>query len=301
MTTPARLLLVVTILLLPAAAPAAAQNLLANPSFDASLSGWQATAQASWDDTRDADGSAASGSAKGIVDFQTVGADAVVVSQCIPLAHTGDLYAFGGKIFLPGSQAASPAAFISLGFFPDSACQGVPLPGPGGLTPLITTTNQWTTASATTYTVGGSAKIWAILRAQSTGTLEGNFDDLFFQPAGATTCLPDATTLCLNASRFKVTATFDAGGGNAGTARAVPLTADTGYLWFFDAANVEVIVKVIDGCNLGGHFWFFAGGLTNVKVVLTVTDQQTGAVKTYTNPLGQAFAPIQDTSAFVCP
>jgi hypothetical protein len=29
---------------------------------------------------------------------------------------------------------------------------------------------------------------------------------------------------------------------------------------------------MIDGCGLNGHYWVFAGGLTNVKVVLTVTD-----------------------------
>ena len=30
-------------------------------------------------------------------------------------------------------------------------------------------------------------------------------------------------------------------------------------------------------------------------------DTQTGAVKTYTNPQGQSFMPIQDTLAFACP
>jgi hypothetical protein len=125
-----------------------------------------------------------------------------------------------------------------------------------------------------------------------------------FQPPSATTCIADATTLCLDALRFKVTATFDSGhggAGSAGNARVQPLTADTGYLWFFDASNVEVVVKLIDGCGLGGHFWFFAGGLTNVNTVITVTDMQTGAVRTYTNPPNTAFKPIQDTSAFACP
>ena len=57
-----------------------------------------------------------------------------------------------------------------------------------------------------------------------------------------------------------------------------------------------------DGCGLGGHYWFFAGGLTNVKVVITVTDTQTGATRTYNNPQGQAFLPLQDTAAFsTCP
>jgi hypothetical protein len=117
-----------------------------------------------------------------------------------------------------------------------------------------------------------------------------------------TTCAPSATTLCLNGSRFQVTARFDAGGGNSGTAQAVQLTPDTGYLWFFNSANVEAIVKVLNGCALGGHYWVFAGGLTNVNVVMTVTDTVSHAVKTYTNPPNTEFQPIQDTSAFAsCP
>ena len=80
------------------------------------------------------------------------------------------------------------------------------------------------------------------------------------------------------------------------------MTSDTGYLWFFSSANVEVVIKVIDGCGLNGHYWVFAGGLTNVAATITVTDMQTGAVKTYTNPQNTAFLPIQDTSAFdICP
>jgi hypothetical protein len=38
-----------------------------------------------------------------------------------------------------------------------------------------------------------------------------------------------------------------------------------------------------------------------VNMVMTVTDTQTGAVKTYTNIQGTAFIRSQDTAAFVCP
>ena len=55
------------------------------------------------------------------------------------------------------------------------------------------------------------------------------------------------------------------------------------------------------GCSFNSRYWVFAGGLTNVNVVMTITDTQTGAVRTYTNPQVTAFQPIQDTSAFPCP
>lgn len=110
------------------------------------------------------------------------------------------------------------------------------------------------------------------------------------------------TTLCLANDRFAVTATYNAGASGSGQAQAVKLTDDTGYLWFFDASNVEMVVKVLDGCALGNHYWVFAGGLTNVNVTLTVTDTQTNAHRTYTNPANTPFSPIQDTAAFAtCP
>ena len=42
-------------------------------------------------------------------------------------------------------------------------------------------------------------------------------------------------------------------------------------------------------------------GFTLPEVLMTVTDTQTGEVRTYTNPQGTAFEPVQDTSAFLCP
>jgi len=84
-------------------------------------------------------------------------------------------------------------------------------------------------------------------------------------------------------------------------ATAVPLTGDTGYFWFFDSANIELVVKVLDGCPVNEHHWVFAGGLTNVEVELRVTDTLTGDVQDYTNAAGSPFQPIQDSSAFFCP
>ena len=73
-------------------------------------------------------------------------------------------------------------------------------------------------------------------------------------------------------------------------------------MWFFTPNNWEMLVKVLDGCSLNGHFWVFAAATTDVEYVLRVTDMQTGAVREYSNPLGNAAAAITDTSAFsACP
>lgn len=143
------------------------------------------------------------------------------------------------------------------------------------------------------------------LGAGSLQPANGGGYDAFVVKIGATgtPCAGDpATSICLNGSRFQVTATFDGGGGNAGAAHAVQLTSDTGYLWFFSSANVELVVKVLNGCGLDGHYWVFAGGLTDVNVVLSVVDLQNGTLRTYVNPPHTPFQPIQDTSAFAaCP
>jgi hypothetical protein len=116
------------------------------------------------------------------------------------------------------------------------------------------------------------------------------------------TCQSNSTTLCIGDGRFAVKAVYNAGASGSGNAQAVALTSDTGYLWFFSATNVEAVVKVIDGCALNNRWWVFAGGLTNVNVVMTVTDTTTNTMKTYTNPANTEFQPIQDTSAFAtCP
>lgn len=65
---------------------------------------------------------------------------------------------------------------------------------------------------------------------------------------------------------------------------------------------VELVVKVLNACSFSDHYWTFAGGLTSVQVTMTVTDTQTGATKSYTNPLNKPFQPIQDAAAFsTCP
>jgi hypothetical protein len=119
--------------------------------------------------------------------------------------------------------------------------------------------------------------------------------------APSATCTPSATAMCLDGGRFQVSADWQKSTGETGHGTAIPLTADTGYFWFFSTSNIEMVVKVLDACAVNGHEWVFAGGLTNVAVTLNVVDTKTGVQKTYDNPQGTPFAPVQDTGAFGCP
>jgi hypothetical protein len=294
------LFLVSAFLLAGWTASASAQNLLVNPNFDSSLAGWQTTSvpgsTASWDGTRDADGSPTSGSAKGVWSAPTVTGLVPVVSQCIEVTP-GMTYIHGGKIFIPSGQPTSGSAFFLAAVFPSHGCSGPPPPGLFLPTPIVTAQNTWTESTAPIVPFGPSLLLSAYIAPNAGGNFQASFDDLVLEPPGS--CIPDATTLCFMGGRFKVTATFDTGRGNAGQAHGIPV-GDSGLLWFFASSNIEVALKVLDGCGLGGHYWVFAGGLTNVEVTILVTDTRTGVTRTYHNPLNTAFEPIQDTSAFSC-
>ena len=112
-------------------------------------------------------------------------------------------------------------------------------------------------------------------------------------------CAASDSTLCLQDSRYEVRASWTAG-EQGGTAFGFPRTADTGMFWFFSPANVEVIVKVLDGCGYNGHRWVLMGGLTDVGVEIAVTDTESGDAKRYRNPEGASFATKLDLHAFSC-
>lgn len=116
----------------------------------------------------------------------------------------------------------------------------------------------------------------------------------------AVTCSEDATHLCLQDARFRVSARFRTPAGEEGDARVVPLGEDSGALWFFWPENLELFVKVLDACTLPGfeNFWVFAAGLTDLEIDLTVVDTLTNAEKTYRNPQHRLFPAVLDSSAF---
>jgi hypothetical protein len=122
---------------------------------------------------------------------------------------------------------------------------------------------------------------------------------LFDYSAEKHQCQSDAFGLCLSQRRFRVTTSYRTHAA-AGPGEASQLTSDTGYFWFFNSTNIELLVKVLDGCGVNDHFWVFAGGLTNVAVEIGITDTMTGVRKLYTSPLDSAFSPLQDTLAFPC-
>jgi hypothetical protein len=122
--------------------------------------------------------------------------------------------------------------------------------------------------------------------------------------SGPGSCTSSSTVLCLNNNRFRVEGTFRTPQGQTGPFMATPVASapDSGLFWFFSANNLEMLIKVLNGCALNSRYWVFFAAGTNVEFTVNVTDTLRGGTRTYTNPLNNPAPPVQDTSAFAtCP
>ncbi len=154
-------------------------------------------------------------------------------------------------------------------------------------------TDPQTGATVThTFTTAGSKSVVLTVVGDGTNTDGTTAATIHF-------AITDPYTLLLDNGRFAIQASWSsATQGTSGFGNANALTTDTGYFWFFNPSNTEVVIKALDACAIDGHFWIFGSGLTDVGVVLTVTDTQSGITMQYTNTDGSAFQPIQDFISF---
>ena len=287
-----------------------ARNIVLNGQFDTSVDSWGPASGfgfAFWD--REDSGSSPSSGSIHLVNNSGTPSQNATVSQCEPILG-GTTYDLSAKIeplnFCCVVTGISPASvrqplhtgqlYVLLNFYSKSSCGGAPVFNFVRLDALGR--NAWQSLGQT-FTAPASAvsvrTTLGVFKSEPGDTLESLFDDVSIAVSGPA---PSPDSLCLSSGRFDARATWTTRDGQSGAAHPVRLTTDTGYFWFFSPSNVEMIVKVLNGCPLNSRFWAFAGGLTDVQVELTVTDTSTGAVRTYDNPQGTAFLPIQDAAAF---
>lgn len=114
-----------------------------------------------------------------------------------------------------------------------------------------------------------------------------------------TGCTETPTTLCLQDSRYEVSATWSTLEGESGEARTVRArTADSGLFWFFEPGNWEMLVKVLDGCTFNSHHWVFAASATDLGLDLVVRDTRTNEMKRYLKEPGRPAPAVADVGAF---
>jgi hypothetical protein len=128
----------------------------------------------------------------------------------------------------------------------------------------------------------------------------------FARGQDTTPCVRDADTACLLDGRFAVEVAWGTAEAS-GEARVMSFLGEraesdqSAFYWFFDPANFEMGVKMVDACVPPfDAFWVFVSGLTNQYYALNVRDSATGEVRVYENPLGSYPQTIGDTSAFPC-
>ena len=109
-------------------------------------------------------------------------------------------------------------------------------------------------------------------------------------PALISPCVPDGDrVICLRGGRFRVQGTWSDFSGGSGYAHLIKKNEGSGYAWFFNANNYEMLFKLVDACSFNGTTWVSIAGLTNVAASLTITDTWTGIVYSQQNDLAVDF------------
>lgn len=120
---------------------------------------------------------------------------------------------------------------------------------------------------------------------------------LVAEPATCESARGDA---CFQGGNVEVSVRWSLEDGIPKRGWSVPMTERAAYFWFFRPTNVELVVKLLDGCAVNGRRWLFVTGLTDVGVEIRVRDFHTWETKRYETSAGTAFAPILDTEALSC-
>ncbi len=241
------------------------------------------------------------------------GVDAVVAGVVYeddgPGGSPGTLLSLGEGSLIPGPQTSVDCTRLSVPAVERSGrtfvgARWIPSQDQGF---FVAYDNSGGTAIADMYgrgKTGAPAGNWNLVRDTSPTVRALGIGARVVSMAQATApCVDSANVLCLNFGRFRTELRFRQPDDQEGLGTDSGLrTDDSATLWFFNADNLEMLVKVLDACIVNNHYWVFFAATTNVEFAMTVTDTQAGKVRTYFNPLNRPAPPIQDTSAFAtCP
>lgn len=160
---------------------------------------------------------------------------------------------------------------------------------------MVTTIAGLAPQAVSTDGIGTSARFYrpAGIASDSTGTLwvvdQSNHTLRKVTPGG---------TVTTPAGLAGTSGTADGTGAASRFQYPIGIATDAnGNLYIFNSSNVELMMKILDGRSVNGHFWVLYGVLSDVEYTVTVQDTTTGAVKTYLNP-ARRLASLADVNAF---
>ncbi|MEM8933119.1 MAG: alpha/beta hydrolase, partial [Acidobacteriota bacterium] len=119
-------------------------------------------------------------------------------------------------------------------------------------------------------------------------------------------CVDEETTACLHRGRFRVTVDYETNTGTTGPAHVMRFgseraqNVDSAFFWFFAETNFEMGTKILDACDLSGHFWVFVSGLTDQGYTVRIDDTTNGTTWTTRHTPGRLSPTLADTEAFAC-
>lgn len=271
-------------------------ELLVSDTFDTSLAGWSLSTDPGFDagtavwSSLDSGGLSTSGS------LELTGSGSLVVQRCVPVTDPILNWVASAKVNVPHVESALEAS-LNIYFLESSDCSGGADVGAIIFFPALTD-GVWTPTitSDSGPTFGNIPNIHSVLvQLQTDNNFKGTvyLDDVLVGTNVAAT---------FAGTRFSAGVAWKTSTGQIGLGSPVDLTSESAYFSFFVASNVELILKVLDGCNLNKAYWVFAAGLTNVATLMSVDDNQGLRGRIYTTPQGHPFFPIEDTSALAtCP
>jgi hypothetical protein len=225
------------------------------------------------------------------------GAAEVVAERCLPVSEPIQNFSVSAKIMFPHVLETGGNAFLWLYTFEDGECSN-PFADLGELIGF-------------NVSPGVSDGVWTPVIVTN-GSAQPNIHSVLFtvetSVAYSGTVYVDDVLMSTNVAatpqggRFAASVAWKTPAGQIGFGNPVNLTAATSYFSFFAAANVEVILKVLNGCGVNDNYWVFAAGLTNVATLIDVEDNLHGYGIYYETAQGFPFPPIEDTRALPgCP
>jgi plastocyanin len=118
---------------------------------------------------------------------------------------------------------------------------------------------------------------------------------------GPTTACDDRNALCLADGRFEATVQWHpsiAGGDRQSKRALLPETPSSGLFTSSSQEEPQLLLSVLDRCDVNGHYWLSLAAATDVEFTVKVRDTLTGRTRVYLNPAGSTPSSLRDVEAF---
>ena len=113
-----------------------------------------------------------------------------------------------------------------------------------------------------------------------------------------TDCVPEDALFTFDYYRVKLC--YETPDGKVGQGRPKSIgSSESGLIWFFSRDNIELLIKVLNGCSINGHRWVYVAPATDVAFNLYVEKTTDGTRWVFRNRQG-AQSVGRDTEALEC-